>query len=629
MSFHKFLLYESLQPEEIRKKYYNDISPEIFIRLSKVDPKSKVVDGELVKVGPFVKFIIRDYKNGIFKFEDADRYTEYIDLYFKNRSRRELRGFDILKIDSIYDLIEKLQFLKGEKTGEIYDLLKTIVLGKDYQKLGETDNWLIYSPKTEKGACTLGYGTEWCTSWGKMSLDKNKQGRTNVFNNYKDDLIVLVSKETKKPTWQIHLRTNQFMDMNDRNLMSGPVGGYQSLKEFFAKNLKVIYYVIPELRDLNNLSRNNIMQLTKYMSLYPSVISEKIFNAFNEYIPKEIHKGLSRMMEDPSSENVESIMTKIFGKNPLKSVWREVVIDESALDNELTDVVRMTYRGGFFETDNMPEDEFIEESISDVLEKSLKNPQDDLTQLIRSMTPLIKNDFDLNYLSMLLGKEKYENLINEVGYRYSEKENNSYRIQQEGIVSKIRKIVSVSYQDDIEFENSDYFFGLLKGFMVSEVYEEGETLDFNDFISEIFSMNDIPLSITDFYETIYENAYQNFNIEEFKDDVHHEIYSALDYKFNEMKEEGITPNQLSKLYNILKDLNFNPSTNEIDNEIANIKVFPETSDIKKETVKIQFTNKQNPDESYTGTVSYDDIAKYATNYQLFENIIRIRKLIMG
>jgi hypothetical protein len=419
------------------------------------------------------------------------------------------------------------------------------------------------------------------------------------------------------------------MDMNDRNLMSGPVGGYQSLKEFFAKNLKVIYYVIPELRDLNNLSRNNIMQLTKYMSLYPSVISEKIFNAFNEYIPKEIHKGLSRMMEDPSSENVESIMTKIFGKNPLKSVWREVVIDESALDNELTDVVRMTYRGGFFETDNMPEDEFIEESISDVLEKSLKNPQDDLTQLIRSMTPLIKNDFDLNYLSMLLGKEKYENLINEVGYRYSEKENNSYRIQQEGIVSKIREIVSVPYQDGIEFENSDYFFGLLKGFMVSEVYEEGETLDFNDFISEIFSMNDIPLSITDFYETIYENAYQNFNIEEFKDDVHHEIYSALDYKFNEMKEEGITPNQLSKLYNILKDLNFNPSTNEIDNEIANIKVFPETSDIKKETVKIQFTNKQNPDESYTGTVSYDDIAKYATNYQLFENIIRIRKLIMG
>jgi hypothetical protein len=629
MSFHKFLLYESLQPEEIRKKYYNDISPEIFIRLSKVDPKSKVVDGELVKVGPFVKFIIRDYKNGIFKFEDADRYTEYIDLYFKNRSRRELRGFDILKIDSIYDLIEKLQFLKGEKTGEIYDLLKTIVLGKDYQKLGETDNWLIYSPKTEKGACTLGYGTEWCTAWGKMSLDKNKQGRTNVFNNYKDDLIVLVSKETKKPTWQIHLRTNQFMDMNDRNLMSGPVGGYQSVKEFFAKNLKVIYYVIPELRDLNNLSRNNIMQLTKYMSLYPSVISEKIFNAFNEYIPKEIHKGLSRMMEDPSSENVESIMTKIFGKNPLKSVWGEVVIDESALDNELTDVVRMTYRGGFFETDNMPEDEFIEESISDVLEKSLKNPQDDLTQLIRSMTPLIKNDFDLNYLSMLLGKEKYENLINEVGYRYSEKENNSYRIQQEGIVSKIREIVSVPYQDGIEFENSDYFFGLLKGFMVSEVYEEGETLDFNDFISEIFSMNDIPLSITDFYETIYENAYQNFNIEEFKDDVHHEIYSALDYKFNEMKEEGITPNQLSKLYNILKDLNFNPSTNEIDNEIANIKVFPETSDIKKETVKIQFTNKQNPDESYTGTVSYDDIAKYATNYQLFENIIRIRKLIMG
>lgn len=620
---------ERLTPEEVREKYFGDIPENTFYRIVKVDPTSKYKNGELVKVGAFVKFLVKDFKNGTFKFEDADRYTEYIDLYFQNRRRKELRGFDILKIDSIYDLIEKLQFLKGEKTGEIYDLLKTIDLGKDYQELGETANWLIYSPKTEKGACTLGYGTEWCTAWGKMSLDKSKQGRTNMFNNYKDDLIVLVSKETKKPTWQIHLRTNQFMDVNDRNLMSGPVGGYQSAKEFFAKNLKVIYYVIPELKNLDNLSRNNIMQLTKHMSLYPSVISEKIFNTFNEYIPEDILQGLNDITNDGSDNALETTMTKIFGENPIKSVWGEVKIDEDALDTDLRDVINLTYRGNMFDMDNMLDEDIVEEYIDNALKKALSNPQDEITQLIRSMTPLVNPNFDADDLEGLLGKNRYQDLVNEVSYRHSEADSEAHNIAQDTLVDKIRSIISVSYNGDIEFDDVDEFFGLLKGFMMSEVYEEGDRLDFNDFMSEVLAINGIPLDITSFYEAIMETAHENFNMEEFYASVHNEIYMALDNKYDEMKEQGVTPDKISKLYNILKDLNFNSSTNEIDNEIANIKVYPETADVEKETVKIQFTNKQNPDNSYTGVVSYDDIAKYATNYQLFESINKIKKLMIG
>lgn len=623
------LLLERLTPEEVREKYFGDIPELAFYRLAKIDPTSKYKNGELVKVGAFVKFLVKDFKNGTFKFEDADRYTEYIDLYFKNRRRKELRGFDVLKIDSIYDLIEKLQFLKGEKTGEIYDLLKTIDLGRDYQELGETQNWLIYSPKTEKGACTLGYGTEWCTAWGKMSLDKSKQGRTNMFNNYKDDLIVLVSKETKKPTWQIHLRTNQFMDINDRNLMSGPVGGYQSAKEFFAKNLKVIYYVIPELKNLDNLSRNNIMQLTKHMSLYPSVISEKIFNAFNEYIPEDILQGLNDITNDGSDNAVETTMTKIFGENPIKSVWDEVTIHDNALDTDLRDVISLTYRGNMFDMDNMPDDDIMEEYIDNVLKKALSNPHGDISQFIRSMTPLVKPNFDSDDLEVLLGKSRYQDLVNEVGYRHSEADSEAHNIAQETLVDKIRSIISVSHRGDIEFDDVDEFFGLLKGFMMSEAYEEGDRLDFNDFMSEVFAINGIPLDITSFYDAVMETAYENFNTEEFYASVYDEIFSALDNKYDEMIEQGVTPDKMSKLYNILKDLNFNSSTNEIDNEIANIKVYPETADVEKETVKIEFTNKQNPDESYTGVVSYDDIAKYATNYQLFESIHKIKRLMVG
>jgi hypothetical protein len=627
MKLLKKLLLENLSTEEIRQKYYKDISPEIFVRLAKVDPKSKFVDGELIKIGPFVKFIIRDYKNGVFKFEDADRYTEYIDLYFQNRKRKELRGFDVLKINSIYDLIEKLQFLKGEKTGEIYDLLKTIDLGKDYIQLGETENWLIYSPKTEKGACTLGYGTEWCTAWGKMSLDKSKQGRTNMFNSYKNDLIVLVSKETKKPTWQIHLATSQFMDINDRNLKYGPVGGYENIKEFFEKNQNVIYYVFPELKNLNNLNRNNAIELTKYMSLYPEEIIEKIYKSFNEYIPKNIIQGLSKILDDPKLDNIESVMSEIFGKNPITSIWKGVIIDKKFLDDELKSVINIIFSNQYYDADNMLDDEYIEEFMEDVLKKSLSDPNDDITKIIRSLTPLVKNNFDLNDLKILLGNNNYKKLIDEVGYKYNEIDSDANNTAQNNMYNKLNSLFSETYTDDLKFDDVSDFFGLLKGFMITKDYEEGEILDFNDFITEILSSNDIPVDTSDFYDSIMNSASENFDMNSFKDGIHTLIYDALDNHYDEMKEQGITPDKISKLYNILKDLDFNSSTNEIDNEIANIKIFPETADVEKETVKIKFTNKQKPNESYTGVISYDDIAKYATNYQLFENIIRIKKLI--
>lgn len=627
MKLLKKLLLENLSTEEIRQKYYKDISPEIFVRLAKVDPKSKFVDGELIKIGPFVKFIIRDYKNGVFKFEDADRYTEYIDLYFQNRKRKELRGFDVLKIDSIYDLIEKLQFLKGEKTGEIYDLLKTIDLGKDYIQLGETENWLVYSPKTEKGACTLGYGTEWCTAWGKMSLDKSKQGRTNMFNSYKNDLIVLVSKETKKPTWQIHLETSQFMDINDRNLKYGPVGGYENIKEFFEKNQNVIYYVFPELKNLNNLNRNNAIELTKYMSLYPEEIIEKIYKSFNEYIPKNIIQGLSKILDDPKLDNIESVMSEIFGENPITSIWKGVIIDKKFLDDELKSVINIIFSNQYYDADNMLDDEYIEEFMEDVLKKSLSDPNDDITKIIRSLTPLVKNNFDLNDLKILLGNNNYKKLIDEVGYKYNEIDSDANNTAQNNMYNKLNSLFSETYTDDLKFDDVSDFFGLLKGFMITKDYEEGEILDFNDFITEILSSNDIPVDTSDYYDSIMNSASENFDMNSFKDGIHTLIYDALDNHYDEMKEQGITPDNISKLYNILKDLNFNSSTNEIDNEIANIKIFPETADVKKETVKIKFTNKQKPNESYTGVISYDDIAKYATNYQLFENIIRIKKLI--
>jgi inner membrane protein involved in colicin E2 resistance len=65
---------------------------------------------------------------------------------------------------------------------------------------------------------------------------------------------------------------------------------------------------------------------------------------------------------------------------------------------------------------------------------------------------------------------------------------------------------------------------------------------------------------------------------------------------------------------------------KIENDIAYVKIYPETLDCTKKTIKIDFRNKQT-NEKFSGNVQLNNISNYVNNYQLFEAIINFKKLI--
>jgi hypothetical protein len=80
----------------------------------------------------------------------------------------------------------------------------------EYTKIGENEHWNVVVPHTANAACSLGHGTSWCTTNGRfeyynemgplhIAIPKNPQGEHGA-----------------KERYQIHVNSDQFMDIKDR-----------------------------------------------------------------------------------------------------------------------------------------------------------------------------------------------------------------------------------------------------------------------------------------------------------------------------------------------------------------------------------------------------------------------------
>lgn len=79
----------------------------------------------------------------------------------------------------------------------------------EYTKIGENKHWTVVVPHTANAACSLGHGTNWCTTNGRfehynsmgplhIAIPKNPQGEHGA-----------------KERYQIHVNSEQFMDIKD------------------------------------------------------------------------------------------------------------------------------------------------------------------------------------------------------------------------------------------------------------------------------------------------------------------------------------------------------------------------------------------------------------------------------
>ena len=222
-SFYEFLTEDSIENEYNRFK--TKLSLEEFSLVAKTDPTTK---NEIV--GKYTKWLVKNYlrlsETDKKRFpEDSYKYTNKLQTYHNLKQYNKLKPedkdinrFSFSDFSKMIDTYEQEEDIRS-KSEIKKDLKSQYKLVFDvYTRYG--DNWYVYQPFTIESACHLGQNTDWCTAVTDL--------RWNKFEDYSDDLYI-ISKDysddddefyTNEYRWQLHSRTEQFMNKWDREALT-------------------------------------------------------------------------------------------------------------------------------------------------------------------------------------------------------------------------------------------------------------------------------------------------------------------------------------------------------------------------------------------------------------------------
>lgn len=139
----------------------------------------------------------------------------------------------------------------------------------EYTKIGENEHWNVVVPHTENAACSLGHGTSWCTTNGRfkyyndlgplhIAIPKNPQGEHGA-----------------KERYQIHLNTEQFMDIKDRPADVKTTFKDRPLPDSVIKTVpESDRFQYKMLVDPNSVSKEEVQSIVSTHNLYDNRIKE-------------------------------------------------------------------------------------------------------------------------------------------------------------------------------------------------------------------------------------------------------------------------------------------------------------------------------------------------------------------
>jgi hypothetical protein len=157
-------------------------------------------------------------------YEDFDKLSSSISQFhlLKNKQNFPSEYKDINKFKSFEDLYSVINNFSNSILTKNYDFIakdiksQNISENTDYKILGEDSEWLVVNPLTENGACSFGYDSEWCTSFGRLGRTRKAKNRHSAFNTYKGEhLISFINKKNYNDTVQIHINRNEFRSYTD------------------------------------------------------------------------------------------------------------------------------------------------------------------------------------------------------------------------------------------------------------------------------------------------------------------------------------------------------------------------------------------------------------------------------
>lgn len=258
--------------EGVYKKHYSDIPRNNFIRIASADPKTKIVDNKIIRLGSYYPFLINMYRNNNLRFEDLPKATEYLELVYKYQIK-----IGQMKFDTISDLYEIVKDKIAKTTTTLSSLIAALQ-PSEYKVIHNGENWFVIVAKTEKASAYLGANTEWCTAWGDFSLNPSYKDRTNYFHTYSPQgpLYIIVNKENENDKYQLHFPTNQLKNPADKEITNRPT--------FFNERLEIKKLFFPELYTTNN-SKDDIKSAYSKIKKFLSdadikIISNQLYDAY-------------------------------------------------------------------------------------------------------------------------------------------------------------------------------------------------------------------------------------------------------------------------------------------------------------------------------------------------------------
>jgi hypothetical protein len=220
------LLLESLTPDEIYNEYYSGkIGRDIFDVAIAADPTSYNSQGELKKVGSYVKWILKLYQNGSWKPGDGVETKDLLDKFNKLKSKLPAEQRDINRYGSIRQLYDILQPYLGIKSRS--------EIKSDAEKVYEDNEWLIIIPHTEESACYYGANTKWCTA-------AKEDNRFDYYNN-EGPLYINIYKPTNRK-YQFHFEERQFKDEEDEPIQPNTLPWTEGALAYYKSINKYVYF---------------------------------------------------------------------------------------------------------------------------------------------------------------------------------------------------------------------------------------------------------------------------------------------------------------------------------------------------------------------------------------------------
>ena len=590
-------------PDEIYNSYYSDIPRDTFNEIIISDPQTKSNDRGIQRIGKYAKLLINLFRKKTLKIEDLPRAKEYLEYVYKHSI-----ALDSNKIKSLNDLYDVVKGYYAKDTRDLSSIISALD-EKEYRKVFQGDKWSIFVPLTEKASCYLGVNTEWCTTWGPQSLNPKHKDRGSLFSRYNSQgqLFILINNSDISDKYQFHFESKQYMDKEDARI---------NVQEFLNNNEEVKNFFFPSLVNDNLDNDVLISQITRLNALDDedaTILVNKLVSGSaktNPLIAALVSKNLDSLEQLITDDDVESLeFEREYLNISLRSSYggslRTTHDTLSYYQHEANDG-----RDVLWDRMNNEDTDYIRDTLSHYLEEYYKRNADEL----RSSYGY--RDYEEFKLDQYDNFTQNDNIWDWYSDTYVSKNAQHFENAAQAEADAIEK-----YIDFDTYGRKEEIKVKLPYFLLFLAKKDYKTID---------GKEDYMVDVLDDYVSYYDidNDYEGIWDHQIDDVTYEDLEKPITEYFENLFDDFEGMKKCGKYRNILNDVvqKVFKGSDRIENEEFLIYLPSMKIDCDSGSIIIVFKDKKKG-TSETGPVKVENLASYATNYKLFENIMSFKRFI--